>query len=144
MPKETSPELIESTAGDVAAELARRGIRADQRVTVTIEPAEPDDWISKGRAYARPKVIAEGPVANFSGPVWELREKAVWPNFWSWIGASDACVSTVSCVYIGSAERNSATNRARKNFATGPSVILPRMLRDGSEFRWSAKKVHAA
>jgi hypothetical protein len=60
MPKETSPELIESTAGDVAAELARRGIRADQRVTVTIEPAELDDWISKARAYARPKVIAEG------------------------------------------------------------------------------------
>ena len=46
--------------GEVAAELARRGIRADQRITVTIEPAEPDDWITKARAYARPKVMAEG------------------------------------------------------------------------------------
>jgi len=57
MPKDARPEFIESTAGEVAAELARRGIRADQRITVTIEP---DDWIAKARAYARPKVIAEG------------------------------------------------------------------------------------
>ena len=60
MPKDAQPELIESTAGEVGAELARRGIRADQRVTITVEPAEPDDWISKARAYARPKVKAEG------------------------------------------------------------------------------------
>jgi hypothetical protein len=60
MPKDVQPEFIESTAGEVAAELVRRGIRADQRVTVTIEPAEPDDWISKARAYAHPKVMAEG------------------------------------------------------------------------------------
>jgi hypothetical protein len=60
MPKDARPEFIESTAGDVAAELVRRGIRPDQRITVTIEPAEPDDWISKARAYARPKVRAEG------------------------------------------------------------------------------------
>ena len=60
MPKDTRPGFTESTAGEVAAELARRGIRADQRVTVTIEPAEPDDWITKARAYARPKVMAEG------------------------------------------------------------------------------------
>ena len=60
MPKDARPEFIESTAGEVAAELARRDIRTDQRVTVTIEPAEPDDWITKARAYARPKVMAEG------------------------------------------------------------------------------------
>ena len=53
MPKDVQPELIESTAGEVAAELLRRGIRADQRITITIEPAEPDDWITKARAYAR-------------------------------------------------------------------------------------------
>ena len=35
-------------------------IRPDQRITVTIEPAEPDDWIAKARAYARPKVREEG------------------------------------------------------------------------------------
>ncbi len=54
------PEFIETTAGKVAEELARRGIPPDRRVTITIEPDEPDDWISKARAFARPKVIAEG------------------------------------------------------------------------------------
>jgi hypothetical protein len=56
----TQPEFIETTAGKVAEELARRGIPPEQRVTITIEPDEPDDWISKARAFARPKVIAEG------------------------------------------------------------------------------------
>jgi len=44
----------------VASELARRGVTPDQRVTITIEPDEPDDWIAKARRFARPKVIAEG------------------------------------------------------------------------------------
>jgi hypothetical protein len=56
----TQPEFIESTAGKVAEELARRGIPPGQRVTITIEPDEPDDWIAKARRFARPKVIAEG------------------------------------------------------------------------------------
>jgi hypothetical protein len=60
MDKDTRPEFIESTAGQVAAELARRGISPAQRVTITIEPDEPDDWIAKARKFARPKVIAEG------------------------------------------------------------------------------------
>lgn len=60
MSKETAQEFIESTAGQVAAELARRGIAPEQRVTITIEPEEPDDWISKARKFSRPKVIAEG------------------------------------------------------------------------------------
>lgn len=54
------PELIESTAGQVAEELARRGIPSGQRVTITIEPDEPPDWLIKARHFARPKVIAEG------------------------------------------------------------------------------------
>jgi hypothetical protein len=54
------PEFMESTAGKVSEELARRGIPPAQRVTITIEPDEPDDWIAKARAFARPKVIAEG------------------------------------------------------------------------------------
>ena len=54
------PEFIESTAGKVAEELARRGVLPGQRVTITIEPDEPDDWIAKARKFARPKVIAEG------------------------------------------------------------------------------------
>lgn len=60
MPQDTLPEFIESTAGQVAAELARRGVAPDQRVTITIEPADPDDWIAKARRYTRPKVLAEG------------------------------------------------------------------------------------
>src|SRR5690349_18190961 len=44
MSKATPPEFIESTAGQVAAELARRGVAPDQRVVVTIEP---DDWITE-------------------------------------------------------------------------------------------------
>jgi hypothetical protein len=32
-------EVIETTAGEVAAELARRGIGSDQRVTITVELA---------------------------------------------------------------------------------------------------------
>jgi hypothetical protein len=54
------PEFIQSTAGNVAAELSRRGIAPAQRVTITIEPDEPDDWIAKARRFARPKVLAEG------------------------------------------------------------------------------------
>jgi len=60
MTKNASPEFIESTAGQVAAELPRRVIAADKRVTITIEPDEPDDWIAKARKFARPKVMAEG------------------------------------------------------------------------------------
>ncbi len=50
-------EFIESTAGQIAAELARRGIPPEQHVMITIEP---DDWISKARQIARPQVIARG------------------------------------------------------------------------------------
>ena len=39
-------EIIESTAGQIAAELQRRGI-------------DPDDWIAEARRFARPKVVAE-------------------------------------------------------------------------------------
>jgi hypothetical protein len=60
MTKITTPEYIESTAGQVAAELARRGIAPEKRVTVVIEPDEPDDWIAKARKFARAKVLAEG------------------------------------------------------------------------------------
>jgi hypothetical protein len=60
MPKLAEPQFIESTAGEVAAELARRGVAPNQRVTITIESVEPDDWIAKARRFARPKVIAEG------------------------------------------------------------------------------------
>jgi len=60
MTKLAEPQFIESTAGEVAAELARRSVAPNQRVTIVIEPDEPDDWIAKARRFARPKVIAEG------------------------------------------------------------------------------------
>ena len=56
----TEPQVIESTAGEVAAELARRGVAPEQRVTITIEPDEPVDWIAKARQISRPKVIEAG------------------------------------------------------------------------------------
>jgi len=60
MAKVNEPRFIQSTAGEVAAELERRGVAPGQRVTITIEPDEPDDWIAKARKFARPKVLAEG------------------------------------------------------------------------------------
>jgi hypothetical protein len=54
----TQPEFIESTAGQVAAELARRGISPEQRVMVIA--LEPDDWVTEARKFSRPKVIADG------------------------------------------------------------------------------------
>jgi len=54
------PQFIESTAREIAQELARRGISPNQRVTVAIEPDQPNDWITKARRFARPSVLAEG------------------------------------------------------------------------------------
>jgi hypothetical protein len=57
MTKATDSQFIESTAGQVATELARRGIAPDQSVTVVIEP---NDWIAEARQFSRPKVIEAG------------------------------------------------------------------------------------
>jgi hypothetical protein len=48
---------VESTAGQVGAELSRRGIAPDQHVTITIEP---DDWLAEVRRFARARIIARG------------------------------------------------------------------------------------
>lgn len=50
-------EIIESTAGQIAAELQRRGVDPARPVIVALEP---DDWIAEARRFARPKVVAEG------------------------------------------------------------------------------------
>ncbi|MSO77706.1 MAG: hypothetical protein EXQ87_12495 [Alphaproteobacteria bacterium] len=55
MPKR---EVIETTAGQVAAELASRGIRPDERVTVTIKPEQ--DLLALGRKESRARVVAAG------------------------------------------------------------------------------------
>lgn len=80
MTRNASPEFIASTAGQVAAELARRGIAVDKRVTITIEPDEPDDWIAKARKFARPKVIAEGWSDADIDRIIEEERKAVQPR----------------------------------------------------------------
>ncbi len=50
-------ETIEVTVGEVAAELKRRGIGSDERLTVTI--AREDELIPGGRA-SRARVVAAG------------------------------------------------------------------------------------
>ena len=57
MTKTPEPQFIESTAGQVAEELVRRGIAPDRHVTITIEP---EDWLAEVRRFARPRVIAKG------------------------------------------------------------------------------------
>jgi hypothetical protein len=57
MTKVAEPHFIESTAGQTADELARRGIAPDQHVTIVIEP---DDWVAEARRFSRPKVIEAG------------------------------------------------------------------------------------
>jgi hypothetical protein len=50
-------EVIETTAGNVGAELARRGIGSDERVIVTIEP---ERELIPGRRESRARVVAVG------------------------------------------------------------------------------------
>jgi hypothetical protein len=50
-------EVIEITAGEVAAELRRRGIGSDERVTLTIET---EREIIPGRRESRARVVAAG------------------------------------------------------------------------------------
>ena len=50
-------EVIETTVGEVAAELARRGLDPDDRILVTIQP--PHELIP-GRREARARVVAAG------------------------------------------------------------------------------------
>jgi len=50
-------QTIETTAGEVAAELKRRGIASDERVTVTIET---DVELIPGRRMSRARVVAAG------------------------------------------------------------------------------------
>jgi hypothetical protein len=51
-------EVIESTAGQVAEELARRGIRPEDRATLTIDPEQ--DLLFLGRKESRARIVAAG------------------------------------------------------------------------------------
>lgn len=48
--------VIETTVGKVAAELAKRGLDPDDRITITIEP----DELIPGRRASRARVVAAG------------------------------------------------------------------------------------
>lgn len=48
---------IETTAADASAELARRGVRADERVVVFVLS---DNWLAQARTASRAKVLAAG------------------------------------------------------------------------------------
>ena len=49
-------EVIESTVSEATAELSRRGLDPDDRITITIEP----DALIPGRRASRARVIAAG------------------------------------------------------------------------------------
>jgi hypothetical protein len=49
--------VIEVTAGEIAGELARRGIGSDERVMLTIEPKRE---LIPGRRESRARVVAAG------------------------------------------------------------------------------------
>ncbi len=53
----TTSQIIETTVGEVAAELRRRGIGSDERVTLTIEP---EQELIPGRRVSRARVVAAG------------------------------------------------------------------------------------
>lgn len=53
----TAPQVIEIAAGEIAAELKRRGIASDERVTLTIEPQQE---LIPGRRESRARVVASG------------------------------------------------------------------------------------
>ena len=53
----TTPQIIEVKAGEVSAELKRRGIGSDERVMVTIGP---EQELIPGRRASRAKVAAAG------------------------------------------------------------------------------------
>ena len=53
----TAPQVIEIAAGEISAELKRRGIGSDERVTLTIEP---EQELIPGRRESRARVVAAG------------------------------------------------------------------------------------
>ena len=54
---ESASDVIEIPAGEIAAELQRRGIGSDERVTLTIEPKQE---LIPGRRESRACVVAAG------------------------------------------------------------------------------------
>jgi hypothetical protein len=74
MPSRT--EVIETTAGKVGAELARRGIGSDERVIVTIEEQE----LIPGRRESRARIVAAGLTDNDIDRLVKQAQKEVEPR----------------------------------------------------------------
>jgi hypothetical protein len=74
MPDTAMPLVIETTVGQILAELERRGIARDQPITVMIEP---DGWLAEARRYSRPRVNAEGWSDDDIDKIIEEERKAV-------------------------------------------------------------------
>jgi hypothetical protein len=74
MPSRT--EIIETTAGKVGAELARRGIGSDERVIVTIEEQE----LIPGRRESRARVVVAGLTDNDIDRLVKQAQKEVEPR----------------------------------------------------------------
>ena len=70
-------ETIETTAGKVGTELARRGIGSDERVTVTIEA---EQELIPGRRESRARVVAAGLSDNDIDRLVKQAQKEVEPR----------------------------------------------------------------
>jgi hypothetical protein len=57
MNMDTAREVIQVAAGDISAELLRRGIASDEQVTLTIEP---ERELIPGRRESRARIVAAG------------------------------------------------------------------------------------
>jgi hypothetical protein len=68
-------EVIETTVSKVAAELTRRGLDPDDRVTIMIEP----DELVPGRRASRARVIAAGLTDNDIDRMIKQAQKEVEP-----------------------------------------------------------------
>ena len=69
-------EVIETTVGKVDAELAKRGLDPDDRVTITIKP----DELIPGRRASRARVVAAGLVDDDIDRLIKQAQKEVEPR----------------------------------------------------------------
>lgn len=69
-------EVIETTVGNVAAELSKRGLDPDDPVTITIEP----DELIPGRRASRARVVAAGLTDDDIDPLIKQAQQEVEPR----------------------------------------------------------------
>ena len=69
-------EVIETTVGEIAGELVRRGLDPHDRVTITIEP----DELIPGRRATRARVIAAGLTDEDIGRLIKQAQREVEPH----------------------------------------------------------------